>query len=107
MQAMSRMSECWPSTHDHIAELPGICRVDVLGEQAATAGEWRPIRISADHRTEIWLHDAKDALVVEFIRFHHAAARIFQRPYHPSQDSRRHLQRGRVLIRRKRARLFD
>ena len=79
--------------------------VEVLGEQPAALDQRVPVGVLADDEAEVRAADLEDALVVDFVGLDDAAVRVLHRPDQAGQRRHRHLQRGRVVVRRRAAAL--
>src|SRR3546814_15576241 len=68
-----------------IAELPGIAGVGVLGEEAATLAERRPVGVDADHGAEVGALHLEAGGVVHLVGLDDAGFGVLQRPHHTRQ----------------------
>src|SRR3546814_6268963 len=79
-----------------IAELPGIAGVGVLGEEAATLAERRPVGVDADHGAEVGALHLEAGGVVHLVGLDDAGFGVLQRPHHTRQHGGADLQAGGV-----------
>src|SRR5258708_12106222 len=69
------------SPHQHVAELPGVCRIDVFRKQPGPARQRRPVGVGSDHRAEVGPLDFAAAAEIHFVGLHNSALGIFHPPH--------------------------
>src|SRR5688572_13951572 len=64
-----------------ILELPRIVVIEVFVEQLSAPGQWRPVAVNADHRTEVGPAEPQDLVERQVVGFDDAHRRVLDRPY--------------------------